>query len=217
MVLWSAARSEEKPRLYKGKGIHKRPVMGYGNQLYSVDLRCDKADLLWSPSRQEFMNDNIHSISGLLTDPTNPYSVYAKSISAGGQMYEIDTRMPHRTLFTWALPGLCDDLNSYLSPSGIYGPGVLMTQPLNVVNSMKSIQSPILSVNQSSGVYGFQMYQRPSVRPRFQTQNLEMPMTTGLGTGADSTSFATGSSFSMSESNTICGIAAFYTPTLQIS
>lgn len=222
MVLWAAARSNTNPSLYTGKGSFHRPMIGYGHSLYNIDLRCDKATFTWSPSSEEFMMDGIHSVSGILTDFVNPYTLYVKSLSAGGRLYEIDSRMPSRAIFTWGLPGLSDDFKSRLSSSGIYGPGVLMTQPLDVMGFSNEIQIPVLSINQSPAAFGVQLYQRPRNYPRFHTRNLEAPMMTGLGsrlsTGAqfDTASFATGSSYPISESSNIKGIASFFVNSSQI-
>jgi len=215
MVLWAAAREPTNSSLYIGKGSHRRPMMGYGNSLYSIDLRCNQSSFMWSPSQKEFMMDNIHSISGLLVDPSQPYSVYAKSLTSGGRLYEIDTRMPRQTIFAWDLPGLCDDFTASLSPLGIYGSSALMCRPTNFVDS--TTQLPIICANQNPGGYGIQLYQRPSRMPRFQTDCLDMPMTTGLGSGnnlgheSDNTCFATSTSFPLSESVPLCGLASFYT------
>ncbi len=218
MVLWAAARQPAvNSSLLIGKGSYRRPMMGYGNSLYSIDLRCNQSNFMWSPSQQEFMMDGIHSISGLLTDSSQPNTIYAKSLSSGGRLYEIDIRMPCRTIFTWDLAGLSDDFTASLSPFGIYGSSVLMTRPINLVDSSSSIQLPVLCANQNPGAYGIQLFQRPWAMPRFQTSCLDMPMTSGLGSGklyrnnSDNTCFATSTSFQISESDPLCGLVSFYT------
>lgn len=217
MVLWSAAKSNVSPSLLMGKRNDRRPMIGYGDELYSIDLRCDKAQYLWGPSQHDFLMEGIQSISGIFVDSTKPYSLFANSISAGGRMFEVDVRMPCQTITIWSLPGLCDGFNSHLSPSSVYGSNALITNPIDVFESRKQTHAPvILCANQQPGAYGVQLYQRPSNLPRFQTQNLELPMTPGLGLRTsnedESSCFATSSSFPISATtDPICGLAAFYT------
>jgi hypothetical protein len=215
MVLWSAATPRETPSLIIGKHKSQRPMIGFGNQLYSIDLRCDKAHYLWSPSKSEFMLDGIHSVSGILTDQYDPYSLIVKSLTSAS-LHQLDVRMPCRTIFTWKLPGLCNDFSSSLSSPGIYGSGSLLINPLAYFGSQNKMHCPVLSVDQHCGGLGVQLYQCPTRMPRFQTPNLEMSMSNGLGMEGDTSCFATSSFFPIAESIPVCGLAAFYSSTASI-
>jgi hypothetical protein len=211
MVLWSAARSKKNHELYLGKAYYRRPTIGFGHSLHSIDLRSDKASFVWSQSEDEYMPENMHSISGILVDECNPFSLYVSSYSSG-KMYHVDARMPARTLCSWHLPGICSEERMYNSPSGIYGSGSLLTKPILGSGLKNSSNVPILGVSKEPNAFGFHLYQKPSNLAHFQTRNLEKVAGHGLdptGTFAESSFFALPV---VSESVFTTGIAAFYQP-----
>lgn len=212
MVLWSAGRSKRNHELYLGKGYHRRPAIGFGHSLHSIDLRSSKASLVWSQSDDEYMPENMQSISGILVDECDPFSLYISSYSSG-KLYHVDARMPARTLCSWYLPSICSEERMYNSPSGIYGSGTLLTKPILgscVISNRNDV--PILGASKEPNAFGFHLYQKPIKLPHFQTRNLERV----AGHGMDATdTFAKSSFFPLpvvSESVFTTGIAAFYQP-----
>ena len=212
MVLWSAARSNVKQTLYMGKGHFKRPVMGYGHSLHSLDLRSNQASFVWSPSDDEFVPTSMYSISGMMMDEERPHSLFVSSWSAVGKLYHIDARMPAKTVSSWALPGLCNDNRSRQSPSGMYGSGMLLTRPFRCGHESTAMSLPILGVSQEPGSFGLHLYQKPEKLGNFQTRNMERMAHCGL----DSMNNVVTSSFfpqpHVFESSFSTGIVAFYTP-----
>jgi len=240
MVLWSAARSSFNSILHKNwAGRYRHPKMGYGHSLYSIDLRSNQAAFMWSPSHSELHFEGIHSLSGILsdTDSTNGSSVFVSSISSGA-MWEIDCRMPVKSLCSWKLAGLCDDWGSRSMTSTIYGSGILMTRPVESFRSnvgkklsftpfsaeMSRKRTPVLGVSKNPGSYGLHIYRTASTATRFQTRNLERPETGGMDSWADSdnlrpTGIATTGIFKLPDTSAglFCnGIAAFYAPTRSV-
>jgi hypothetical protein len=211
MVLWSAARSKRHHELYLGKGYYRRPAIGFGHSLHSIDLRSGKASFVWSQSEDEYMPENMHSISGILVDECNPFSLYISSYSSG-KLYHVDARMPARTLCSWYLPGICSEERMYNSPSGIYGSGTLLTKPFLGSCLKNSNDVPILGASKEPNAFGFHLYQKPSNLAHFQTKNLEKVAGHGLdpmGTLAKSSFFPLPV---VSENVFTTGIVAFYQP-----
>lgn len=219
MVLWASARSYVRPALTLSY-MHKRPRIGHGTSLYSVDLRSgDAATFQWSPSAEEFVPEGVHSISGIYTDWSQDHCLWASSISVG-KTWEIDTRMPFRAVNSWSLPHTCDQFGSQLPPTGLYGAGVLFSrprclfEPRETVNYMHDSSSPILSVGTTPGAFGFHVYNRPASGPRFQTHSIELTSGPGLSK-LGKPLFATSSTFHLpdvSDSVFACGLASFRTP-----
>ena len=219
-VLWSAARSNLKHELYQGKRFQKRPTIGYGHSLHSIDLRSSKASFVWSPSDDDFVCTGIHSVTGILVEDENPHSIFASTFSSSeGKMYHIDARMPARSLYSWTLAGLCDDERIMHSPSGIYGSGMLLAKPIRTYSHAHApsglgfgLDLPILGAKKEPQAFGFHIFQKPSKLGNFQTRNLEKMANTGLDPfGA----FATSSFHALpnvSERVFTTGIAAFYSP-----
>jgi len=232
-VLWSAGRSATPTRLRRGPYLERRPLYGYGHSLQSIDLRSNKANLLWSPSHAEYGVERLHSISGMMTDKFRPHLIYVSSLSAGGRIWQIDCRMPSRAIFSCTLPGLAEDSSDQPNPSGVYGCGTLMTWPLGGnlerdihTENMHENRSgklpilpckPFLNVSKNSTSFGFHLYQEPTSLPRFQTINLECP------TYVSNSGIFSGLSFSStyclpesSKESFVCGIAAFFSPTMSL-
>lgn len=221
MVLWASARSSitHKPAIHHKiiTSGHRRPTSGRGSNLHTIDLRSCKPALVFNPSHSERMVDGLHSISSILPDCTQTHRVYVESISAGSKVWEIDDRMPGRSVCSWTLPGLCDDWGLTGRQSGLYGWGSILAQP--VVIDMNNTQTqtiqdqrqylPLLGVSKSFGVGRFGMYQRPEVYPRFSTQALEC---SSFDMNSGNAGFALSSTFALadvSESVFNCGLAAF--------
>lgn len=212
MVLWSAARSKRKHELYVGANMFRRPAIGYGHSLHAIDLRSSRASFVWSQVDDEYMAENIQSISGILVDEHNPYSLYVSSCTSG-KLYHVDARMPARTLYSWSLPGLSSHDKLRNSPSGIYGSGTLLTRPILGDLSWKyDINIPILGASKEPNSFGFHLYHKPSNLANFQTKNPEKMANHGIdpmGTFASSSFYALPT---VSESLFTTGIAAFYHP-----
>ena len=209
MVLWSAARSKSQHKLYLGKGYFRRPTIGYGHSLHSIDLRSNRGSFVWSPSDDEFVCTGIHSIDGMLTDNERPHSIY---VSSSSKLYHVDARMPARTICTWALPGMCNDDQTMNSPSGIYGCGMLLTRPQQNLNRTDTFDLPILGASKEPKSFGLHLYQHPEKLGNFQTKTLERMAHKGLDPMRN---IATSSFFpqpNVSENAFTTGIAAFYAP-----
>lgn len=215
-VLWSAARSNLKHELYQGRRFQKRPTIGYGHSLHSIDLRSSKASFVWSPSDDDFVCTGIHSVTGIFVEDENPYSIFASTYSSSeGKVYHIDARMPARSLYSWTLAGLCDEERVMNSPSGIYGSGMMLAKAIHPYSGFGldlGMDFPILGAKKEPQAFGFHIFQKPSKLGNFQTRNLEKMANTGLDPlGA----FATSSFHALpdvSERVFTTGIAAFYSP-----
>uniref|UniRef100_A0A7S3Q686 Uncharacterized protein n=1 Tax=Chaetoceros debilis TaxID=122233 RepID=A0A7S3Q686_9STRA len=217
LVLWASAREKTGERnLYKAcdHNYHKRPIMGLGHSLHSIDLRSGHSNFTWSPSHDEYSMNAIHSVSGFAIDSDQQHSLFVSCASAS-KIYQVDARMPGQTVTSWGLPGLCDDNPSQNSPSGIYGSGMLLSKPLLEKN--RNTVPLMVGVSKEPGCPCFHLLQGPSRLGRFQTQVLERTAHSGLDVLGD---FASSSSFSLpdiSESSFVSGIAAFYAPLSSIS
>ena len=212
MLLWSAARGPTYNFFYKGKRS-QTPMMGYGHSLYSIDLRTNQASFTWSPSHAEYMSEKIYSVNGIFPDSRRAHTVYVSSISAG-KMWEIDARMPARTISSWSLPNICEDFGANVTPAGLYGSGMMMTRPLEFPPTLNSREKqPIICMSKNPGSNGLHLYQPAASLPRFQTRNLEIssrPGIVGLPGIASSSFFPHPDS---SEGVFSCGLAALYVPT----
>ena len=222
MVLCASGRSSvmHKPGLYhhgKAAKMMKRPLSGRGTNLYSVDLRSNDATVVFNPSHAERMVDGLHSISAVLPDQCRQHRVFVQSISAGSKVWEIDDRMPGKSLCSWSLPGLCDDWGVAGRRGGLHGWGTLLSQPVASVGRYGSAAEsdthdlPLLGLSKSYGTSHLGIYQRPEVYPRFCTQSFEASC---HNASSGSSGFALGSSFPLpdvSENIFNCGVAAFKT------
>lgn len=178
MVLWAAARSYVRPVLTLGY-INKRPRIGHGASLYSIDLRSSESAMFqWSPSAEEFLPEGIHAISSIQTDWSREHCVWASSLSAG-KTWELDTRMPCRAVNAWSLPHTSDQFGSVLPSTGFYGAGLLFSNPYDVGRYASigteyiTSSCPTLSVGKCPGAFGLHLYQRPVFEARFQTRSIE--------------------------------------------
>jgi hypothetical protein len=216
MVLWAAGRSYVRPVLaadYLSMST-KQFRSGHGSSLFSIDLRSNQATFQWSPSAEEFVMEGIHSLSGIMTDWVKENTVWVSSVSAG-KTWEIDTRMPCRAISSWSLPGSCDDFAANLPATGLHGAGTLLAQPSAPLGTSHLLTPrPILSVGKSPETFGMHLYQRPDIRPRFQTQSVECASCPGLPVLGEM-SVATSSIYALpdvSEDVFTCGLAPFRAP-----
>jgi hypothetical protein len=226
MVLWCIGRSYVRPALTSTYLHAKRPQLGHGLSLYCIDLRCSDptatmAVFQWSPSAEEFAPEGIHSLSGLRVDWKNDHSLWVSSISAG-KTYRLDSRTPCRVLFSYSLPYLCDEPSAFLPSTGLYGAGILFSQPVSMASSEGGDVSSesasdvdcMLSVAKTPCAHCLHVYQLPARCPLFQIPSVESitgPGVANMGNG-------TLSACSMiplpdtSDQIFICGIASFQTP-----
>ncbi|GAX14470.1 hypothetical protein FisN_11Hh069 [Fistulifera solaris] len=174
MVLWSAARSHIHP-ITKVSIDSQDHQFGFGNGLFCLDARSQQAIFQWSPSREEFVAEGVHGLSGIHVDEKMPYSLWVSSFSAG-KVWEIDSRMPSTPVTTWSLAHACNGLGAVLPPTGLYGAGHLFSRPIvsSFYENQKQAQfQPLLSVSQDPGAFSLNVYQRPFSRPRFATRPVE--------------------------------------------
>lgn len=188
MSLWAAARSIVMPKLSYGfhKGRSGTPT-GYGHSLYRIDLMNNTSSFVWSPSHAAYLIEGFHSINGIMSDTTNDNILWISSSSAG-KVWALDIRYKSpKVVVSWSLPPLSDGLRSRSSPTGIYGGGVLFSQPLSSLISsssspnkytidsiQKNIQTPVMfSVKKDPFSTSLSVYQFPCTMPRFATRPLE--------------------------------------------
>lgn len=171
MTLWAAAESYVRPKLVT-EIYSKKPLLGHGHSLYTIDLRVNKATFQWSPSAEEMVVEGVHSISAIMTDWNQERTVWVSSSSAG-KTWEIDGRMPCRAVNTFSLASVSDEGKTILPAMGLLGGGSILTLPVG-------LSSPILSVDKTPGSAALRVLQRPEFRPRFQTNSLECVACPGL-------------------------------------
>lgn len=174
-VLWSAARQNSKPVTCQTRGYRTRTSLGYGHSLYSIDLRSDCGSFLWSPSYDEFVLNDVHSVTGIYPDNESmvPHQVYVSTSVGKGAVYLIDARMPGKSLCSWQLPSMCID-SIGRSPGGVYGCGNLFAKP---VGSMEPI---ILSATKEPGSLGASLYRKPKRYGNFGTRTIELVSQNGI-------------------------------------
>ncbi|GKY92209.1 hypothetical protein MPSEU_000192100 [Mayamaea pseudoterrestris] len=218
MVLWSVARSHVSSMLAESETSTQHPRSGRGFSLYSIDLRSDQGTFQWSPSAEEFRVEGTHSLTGVFTDWHKDHAVFASSISAG-KTWEIDTRMPCRSICSWSLPSRCDDSDTVLSPMSLNGYGSLFAQPKRASNDQGLLSSlPVLNVSTAPLAFGIHCYQRPIHGPRYHAKSLESPASPALAFLSDA-SIAASSSFALpdvSDRVFTCGLCAIELPTPRI-
>jgi hypothetical protein len=208
MVLWAAGRSYVRPAL-KANTVFKSPRIGYGSSLFTLDLRSDQATFQWSPSKEDFLTEGAHGISGIYTDWTKAHSVWLSSTSAG-KTWELDARMPCCPVAAWSLSHACNEPGVVLPSTGLYGAGTLFSKPV----CGPSNGNPILSVEKNPGAFGLHIFQRPLTRPRFQSDCIECVASPRLASLLDS-SIALSSTFALpdvSDSVFVCGLCCFTAP-----
>ena len=213
MVLWVSARSYARP-LPTRDHLRGIPRVGFGNALFTIDLRCDKATFQFSPSSEEYSTEGTHSVSGLLTDWDQDNTLIVSSITAK-KTWEVDMRMPCRPINCWSLPHYSEGPGAGSSNLGIFGAGMILGVPMNA--SDQHSRKPILAVNRSRGSYGFHLYQRPCRRPAFQCPPTESTFIPALR----SASMSVASSMVFSLPDVLgpvftCGLASFYLPTRDV-
>jgi hypothetical protein len=227
MVLWCIGRSYVRPCLTSTYLHAKRPQLGHGLSLYSIDLRCSDpaatmATFQWSPSAEEYTSEGIYSLSGLQVDWNNDHCLWVSSISAG-KTYRLDTRTPCRVLNSFSLPYMCDEPGAFLPATGLYGAGTLFSQPISIAfsstrddMSMKFVtdNSCMLNVAKTPGAHSLHIYQTPTQRPLFQMPSVESIAGPGVAQVGNSTLAASSMIPLPDVSNRIfiCGIASFRTP-----
>jgi len=176
LAVWAAARSRIMPKLSTGFfKARNGTVTGYGHSLFWINLRNESASLVWSPSHSEYITEGLHSINGIMTDSTNEHVLWVSSSSAC-KVWALDVRYKSaKVLVSWSLPSLCDDLGPQVDVTGIYGAGVLMSQPpARVTTSFQSDQPPFMfSVKKDPNSHAVGVHQFPSAMPRFHTKSLE--------------------------------------------
>jgi hypothetical protein len=117
-----------------------------------------------------YLIEGLHSINGIMADAYHEHLVWVSSTSACN-VWALDVRhKPARAVVSWSLPLLCDDIGSHLPVSGIYGRGVIFSQP----NSIRSPTSPVMfSLKKDPNTSVLGVYHTPSQMPRFQAKALE--------------------------------------------
>lgn len=224
ICLWSAATSYVRPALAPGIMAKlmkmERGPFGLGSSLYMIDLRKSDATFQWSPSAEEMVTEGVHSISGILTDWDRDNTVWVTSTSAG-KTWEIDGRMPCRSVNSWSLTSPCETSKILTVPSrGFVGDGSLLTKTQSChTDDGRHFNStacglPLVKVDTDLGSSGIHLFQRPLNRPRFQTDSLECVASPGIDFN-NNTSIATSSYFALPEVSddiSICGIASIRFP-----
>lgn len=175
-VLWSASRQNSRPISCQTKGFTKRSVLGYGHSLHTLDLRCDKGSYLWSPSNDEFVMKNVHSVTGIYQDKesSSPHNVYVSTSVGRGKVYLVDARMPAKSLCSWGLPSMCI-YSDGRSPGGAYGCGSILTKPLGIKEPI------ILGSTKEPGSLGTQLFRKPKQYGNFGTKTIELIAHSGVG------------------------------------
>jgi hypothetical protein len=170
MILHASATSHVRPAL-ANNFVTKRPMLGHGSSLYTIDLRSNQAAFQWSPSAAEFATESAHSISGIVPDYNGEYSLFIASTSAA-RCWEVDSRMPYKEVNSWSLPGLCHGMGINAHTSDLHGNGILLYQPRD--DYKDGVLRPFLSVEKSIGSFGMCVYQKPMVGAIMETQSLEV-------------------------------------------
>eukprot|EP00980_Cylindrotheca_fusiformis_P013883 scaffold3598_cov115-Cylindrotheca_fusiformis.AAC.19 len=215
MCLWSAATSYVRPAL--SRDVQSRqPMLGTGSSLYTVDLRTNAATFQWSPSAEEMVTEGLHSISCIMTDWQRESTVFVSSNSAG-KTWEIDARMPCRSVNVWSLSYSSEDASLTMNNRGFYrGRSSLITKPIEIglTRAVATAAPPYIASDTTPGSYGFHILQQPLSPPIFQAECVQSIAAPDLNF-ANTSSIAASSVFSAPEiSNDVhlCGIAAFRVP-----
>lgn len=171
MVLWSAASSYVRPAL-SADAQFRQPQLAMGSSLFAVDLRDDSATFQWSPSAQEMTIEGFHSINSIATDWKRECILFVSSKSAG-KMWEIDTRMPCRSINEWSISYSTEDASLMRQQKGFYQDGASLMASVIDKPGRDHYTSPCLTIDTSPGTHGIHVLQRPMSRATFQTDSLE--------------------------------------------
>lgn len=116
-----------------------------------------------------------------MADANNDHLVWVSSTSAA-KIWALDVRhRPARIVVSWSLPFLCDDIGAHCPVSGIYGSGVIFSQPASIISSMLNgdypdvhVQAPVMfSVKKDPTTTVLGVHQFPYEMPRFQAKVIE--------------------------------------------
>eukprot|EP00977_Amphora_coffeiformis_P023235 scaffold12636_cov176-Amphora_coffeaeformis.AAC.3 len=213
MVLWASARSYVRP-LPTSNHLRGFPRVGFGTALFSIDLRSDKAAFQWSPSVEEFATEGTHSVSNILTDWGRDNTLFVSSISSK-KTWELDMRMPCRSVTSWSLPHYGEGYGAETNRFGCFGAGMLFERPSSVHG--RGLGDPIFAVNTTPGSAGIHLYQRPSNRPNFQCPPMESIFTQGVN--ASNVCVAASMMFPLPDvagSVFTCGLSSIRVPTTDL-
>lgn len=170
MVIWCSARSFVRS-LPTRNHFRGNPRVGFGTALFSLDMRSNKAVFEWSPSAEGFVNEGIHSISGLLTDWDRESTLFVSSSSAK-KTWELDMRMPCRSVASWSLPHLGEGPGASAGLYGTTGAGMILDRPKSPQGQDRKAE-PVFAVNRTPGTTGIHLYQRPNTLPLFRCPPIE--------------------------------------------
>ena len=186
-VLWAAARASNVPKPYKKDNDDSGGTLkgGYGHSLFKINLRDDSVVNVWSPSRAEYRSEGVHSINGIMNDLHHKHVLWVSSSSAC-KVWALDVRHNNpNVLMCFSLAQLSDDFGPELGVTGIYGAGMMMTQPLPMneycgdsgtlkLHQLRKCTPPtIFGLKKDPNTYSLHTYQLPSTMPRFHTKPLE--------------------------------------------
>ena len=189
-ALWAAARATNVPKPYNKDKDDSGGALrgGYGHSLFKINLRNDSASHVWSPSKAEYTSEGVHSINGIMHDSRNKHIVWVSSSSAC-KVWALDIRHnAANVVMCFSLAQLSDDFGPELGVAGIYGAGMIMTQPLSInqcdehCSEDASDQEQLLQNNtpptmfgmkKDPNAYSLHAYQLPTTMPRFQSMPLE--------------------------------------------
>jgi hypothetical protein len=190
-VFWAAARATNVPKPYNKDKDDDSGVLrgGYGHSLFKINLRNDSASHVWSPSKAEYSAEGVHSINGIMNDLRYKHIVWVSSSSAC-KVWALDVRHnAANVVMCFSLAQLSDDFGPELGVAGIYGAGMIMTQPPSMhkcteeddcsdgssdqQQQLQYIPPTMFGVKKDPNAYSLHAYQLPTTLPRFQTMPLE--------------------------------------------
>lgn len=218
MCLWSAATSFVRPALSRDLRS-RQPILGSGSSLFTVDLRDNTATFQWSPSAEEMVTEGVHSISCITTDWQRETTVFVSSNSAR-KTWEIDARMPCRSVNSWSLSYSTEDTSLTRATKGFYkGRLSMMTRPLETNSTIPfcTTNAPLITIDTTPGSYGLHVLQKPHTRSMFHAENVQC-INASRAQLSTISGITTSSVFALPEiANNVypCGIAAFRAPYLR--
>jgi hypothetical protein len=217
MCLWAAASSYVRPTLVSEIWFKKQYPLGFGTSLYSIDLRHNSSAFQWSPSAEEMKQEGTYSISGIRIDWDREHTLWVSSKSAG-KTWELDSRMPCKSVHSWSLGGSCDLDSTSFPERGPYADPVLLTK-VGDSSLAEGSSSPgtniLLTADTTPTAFGLHILQRPLYEPRFQTESLECIAVPHVNFANHETSLATTLVVALPERDDdlyMCGLASFRTP-----
>jgi hypothetical protein len=177
MVLWAVGRSFVRPALEAPRlKTWSKPRLGLGSALYTVDLRdtSEKAVFQWSPSAEEYFVEGIQSVSGIANDPYSEYRLWVAS-SSTQKTWELDCRMPCRSVCSYTLPYLADVPPKLVDKNDQIGSGMLFCFPqTHRLSDNLGSHLPVLAVSKRPRAYGIHCYHRHTERTTFQKRATEV-------------------------------------------